>query len=348
MARGAGGLLLAAAAGALRGDREREEAARLEQERERERRESDLFTRLRLAATPGVLLGEQPEAGTPLPEQPRGLPTSMRAVTKPRNLIELGSIALSGEDTPVSFDPAYDDRRKRTEAERVRGERDAANRSAFAFLHGRDPDAYPDFVEGFEYGDEVTSFLDDERTNRRDELRAKADEDKDDRERAEELAIRQAETRAFNLLEDGMHAAQVWADPVVREHLTRDDVIRLSRDVRRARSGTTDEQAVETRLAALQEAGVTGARAQAIANDPALYRQWERTQGEGDGVLDLLGEPEAEPERPKAAGIGSAIRGGFRRIFGRDQKDEDAQIRAFIEQNPDATDEEIAAMLQGL
>jgi hypothetical protein len=340
---GYGGLLLKAASGALRGHEEGQEEERRRKEEEAARAERDLFTRLRLAAMPGVRVGEQPEAGTPLPEQPAGLPASMRAVARPKNMIELGRIALGGEETPVSLDPDYTpegvERRERGEAEAQQGQKDARNKQAFEFLHGEDKDSYPSYVEGFEYADEVQAFLDDQRTARREDLERSDDAQLKATDRAERLAIQRAETRAFNMLSDGVAMPTVFADPQVREHLTRDDVIRLAREARKAGAGIDQDEAVETRLAALAEAGLTGPRAQALANDPVAYRQWERAQGDDDDVLQLLEGEDEEAPAPK--------RSGFSRIFGRDQSDPDAQIRSFIKQHPDATDEEIAAMLEG-
>jgi hypothetical protein len=263
--------LLDIARGAMQGTLANRDAARKQKELDRqiarEQRQDELeevLTKLKLFSTPGIVAQPQlspsdfttdPAAPPPTPARGPAAAADMLARSPaagdvapqapPRGRVSVGRVF--GQD--ISFDPEAAAAPDPQDA--AKEKRQAATRkAAYEELKRRDPKAYPIFVDGYEYENELASVLQDERTGRRqanDDARAGARQDANDaQERARRQRRAMAETRATNMLAAGAPVSQVLAAlntfPDIKGELTFDDVKRLHSDVGQTKDPAREER----------------------------------------------------------------------------------------------------------
>lgn len=262
--------LVAALGGAFRGAAEKREREREEAERQRERERRDLTLLTALLEQPGVQVGTsaEPPSGLPLleagtlslggrevpvrisPELARG------AVLERRTLellgmpgitaapveapgapppVEIGRGRVGQAELPLYYSPlltaAGRELLRTTTAEREQ-------RRAFETLNRMAPERYPQFIGGVDYGQLLEEEAREARLRERDRIRRSERAE----DQAERRALRNAETRAFNMLVSARRAG--LKDPVgfvsafvgrtrpphFGALLTRDEIEALDRD----------------------------------------------------------------------------------------------------------------------
>ena len=299
---GIGGGLLALATGALQGAN----TARTENERRRslaeQQKEQQVERWLRLATLPGVRVGTAPPGGPgdgaagppapamapsllaaaqqalapagPTPLAPNGGgsplgPPAPPAARQPSDLISLGSYAVGGASVPLVFDPSQT---RPAQAERTKAETQRTQRAIYAQLHAAHPEAYPHYVEGYDYGNEYRGVQADARLGARQqagelavaqrmesaaERRVREEREKE----ARDQAVKRAETRVANMLQAGTSRDQV---ALVMEKafpdlpISYDDIVKIDRQVQSARHGrgapaAPDAKAVKERRSAIEK-----------------------------------------------------------------------------------------------
>ena len=193
--------LLSVLSGALQGRQDRrfreEEQSRFDAEQKR----ADLFDRLKLLSTPGVVLDdapgpepvEEPPLAPPGPGQlaevvsdiPENIPGEISETPtesvfdRVSNVVDVGDVSLGGEDLNVGFDP---DRTlagmKRIQEQADRERKEGEQRQAFEQLP---PAEFGEFNPGIDYIKELNSFRDRERKAVADEEnRVREDQSRED------------------------------------------------------------------------------------------------------------------------------------------------------------------------
>ena len=200
--------LLSILSGALRGRQDRRFREAEEERFAAEQERADLFDRLRLTSTPGVVLDgaeappPDPSLAAPGPGElangtstiPENIPgeiseaPSQPLLDRMNSVIDIGDVSLGGEDLSVSFDPNQTLAAMRRAQETAGREQETENqRQAFEQLP---PAEFGEFNPGIDYIKEFQSFRDRER-------KAVADEERGARE-AENLEEFVALTQRVN------------------------------------------------------------------------------------------------------------------------------------------------------
>lgn len=217
---------------------------------------------------------------------------------------ELLRTRLGDRDVAIRFDPNRTSAAlEREQAERERQEAEEIQRDAWQRLNSQDPEAYPEFVRGFDYLDEVSAMHQDRRgaaVDARRDQSARAEQQRRDRReqeaREEERMRTRAETRAVNMMMAGASASEVYAAldsyPDVRGLLAFDDVKALERQIEGA---GTDPRMKERRDALERRIGPPATQLQQDVLDALA-------EGETpEGIVEGLTRAGAPPERIREA-----------------------------------------------